>query len=317
MIKLINRYINLSILLIVLLTGCAKSSQNSKSPVDEGEDGAIGISESDSVKVKDPDKKVPVSFANSSEAIEFMKNSGHWEKYANGIIPKMAEEELVYATKLLNNEFSRFIIVDKASMNVILYSKYGEVEKKYKMACAKNFGTKHKKADSRTPEGFFSAEGIYDSTDWLFTDDNGVTSQKKGQFGPRFIRLKCPNTSQIGIHGTSAPWSIGNRVSHGCIRITNENILELVELVEIGMPIIVSPGSRDMAVNEYEGYCIPSVTVVPGGSRAVKSNYKPQKKTQEQHTDSLKNDETEMVEGEKTDVSTNEKSLEKEEGKEN
>ena len=68
------------------------------------------------------------------------------------------------------------------------------------MACAKNYGTKHKKADSRTPEGFFEVEGIYNSTDWLYTDDDGVTSKKKGQFGPRFIRLKIPVTSQIGIH---------------------------------------------------------------------------------------------------------------------
>ena len=42
-----------------------------------------------------------------------------------------------------------------------------------------NFGTKHEKGDSRTPEGLFSVEGIYDSTDWLFTDDDGVTSKKK------------------------------------------------------------------------------------------------------------------------------------------
>ena len=181
----------------------------------------------------------------------------------------MASEELDYAEKLLNNEYDRFIVVDKASMKVILYSRYGEVLKKYGMACAKNYGTKHRKADSRTPEGFFTAEGIYDSTDWLFTDDNGVTSPKKGQFGPRFVRLKCPNTSQIGIHGTVAPWSIGHRASHGCIRLTNENILELVEYVQIGMPIIVSPGPKDMAVNESEGFSIASITTLPGGKRAV------------------------------------------------
>lgn len=189
-----------------------------------------------------------------------MLNSPDREKYEEGIFMRMAKENLPYLKKLLKNEYSRFLVVDKGKMYVFLYDKYGRKERAYRMACAKNFGTKHKKADSRTPEGFFSVEGIYDSTDWLFTDDNGKTSKKKGQFGPRFIRIRIPNTSQIGIHGTCAPWSIGSRASHGCIRITNEHIMELVGLVEPGMPVIIIPGSRDMRVNADEGYDIPTIT---------------------------------------------------------
>lgn len=181
-------------------------------------------------------------------------------RYNAGILPRMLDEVPEYAIKLLNSTHDGFIIVDKYTMRVILYDKYGCVRKEYKMACSKNYGTKHKRRDNRTPEGFFSIEGIYDSTDWLFTDDDGITSQVKGQFGPRFLRLKVPVTSQIGIHGTCAPWSLGGRRSHGCIRISNENILELAELVAPGMPVIVSPGRRDMAVNEEEGYDIPAVS---------------------------------------------------------
>lgn len=199
-------------------------------------------------------------FATAEAAMEYMETSGHWDKFKDGIIPRMTRENLPYANKLLTSKYKRFIVVDKGKMKVQLYDRYGRKELEYGMACAKNFGTKHKKADSRTPEGFFSVEGIYDSTDWLFTDDNGVTSPKKGQFGPRFIRLRIPTTSQIGIHGTCAPWSIGSRASHGCIRVTNENILELVELVEVGMPVIVNPGSRDMRVNLEEGFDVPYIT---------------------------------------------------------
>lgn len=217
---------------------------------------------SDSVAEADtvPLEQQPVSFATSADARAFMDTSTNAPAYRQGILYRMAEENLPYATKLLNNDYDGFIVVDKYRMKVILYDKFGREKRSYGMACAKNYGTKHKKADSRTPEGFFSVEGIYDSTEWLFTDDNGVTSEKKGQFGPRFIRLKIPTTSQIGIHGTCAPWSIGHRTSHGCIRITNENILELVKLVEVGMPVIVSPGRKDMMVNIREGYDIPFVT---------------------------------------------------------
>ena len=39
----------------------------------------------------------------------------------------------------------------------------------------------------------------------------------------------------IGIHGTDDPSSVGRSVSHGCIRLSNEAIVRLVE--EIGLPL--------------------------------------------------------------------------------
>lgn len=219
-------------------------------------DSSEVISDSDTLVVEEDPY---LYFPTPDSAINYMKNSGKWDRYSKGIIPYMTSYNLPYAEKLLNNEFKRFIVVDKDRMKVFLYDKYGVEEKAYPMVCGKNYGTKHQKADSRTPEGFFSASGIYDSTEWLFTDDNGVTSPKKGSFGPRFIRIKSPITSQIGIHGAGTSHSVGKRLSHGCIRITNDNILELVKLVEVGMPIIVSPGPRDIAVNKDEGYDIPIV----------------------------------------------------------
>ncbi len=228
-----------------------------------------------------------VSTVNSDkpeDLMEFMKNSGKWEQYDAGILPDMIHKSTSYVKKLLNNRHSGFIAVDKSRMKVILFDKFGVEKKSYGMACAKNFGTKHEKGDSRTPEGLFSVEGIYDSTDWLFTDDDGVTSKKKGQFGPRFIRLRIPGTSQIGIHGTCAPWSIGARASHGCIRVKNENILELVELVEIGMPVIVVPGKRDLEQNYTDGVEIPWIPTVKG-TREPK--FRKGKKADIQHKDTV------------------------------
>lgn len=203
-----------------------------------------------------------LEFANAASARAYMRHSADSDKYAAGILPQMAGESLNYTTKLLNSKYDKFIIVDKGRMKVVLYDRYGRELKSYGMACAVNYGTKHKRSDMRTPEGFFSVKRIQNSTDWLYTDDNGVTSPKKGQYGPRFIRLDTPVTGSIGIHGTCAPWSIGGRRSHGCIRIKNEDILELAELVEPGMPVIVSPGKRDMAVNLQEGVTVEHVSTL-------------------------------------------------------
>lgn len=41
------------------------------------------------------------------------------------------------------------------------------------------------------------------------------------------------------IHGTSEPWSIGTEASSGCIRMLNEDIIELYDSVSIGARVIV------------------------------------------------------------------------------
>lgn len=199
------------------------------------------------------------------DALEFMSKSPHSSEYMSGILPQMAKDELDYAVKLLNNTHDGFVVVDKGRMKVIKFNKYGDEVASFGMACARNYGAKHHANDCRTPEGFFSVRKIQNSTDWHYTDEFGNVSAKTGEYGPRFIRINTPVTKSIGIHGTCAPWSIGGRRSHGCIRIKNENILKLVEMVDSGMPVIISPGKKDMAVNRSEGYDIPHInTISPG-----------------------------------------------------
>jgi lipoprotein-anchoring transpeptidase ErfK/SrfK len=44
----------------------------------------------------------------------------------------------------------------------------------------------------------------------------------------------------IGIHGTNEPEAIGTDVSHGCIRIRNQAILELVPVLPLGTPVHIT-----------------------------------------------------------------------------
>lgn len=214
----------------------------------------------------------PLRIRSKQEILNYIAKSPDRAKYEEGIIPTMAEYVPEYASRLLDNTYDGFLIVDKNTMKLYRYDKYGREQENVGIACSMRYGTKHKKADNRTPEGFFSIEGIYDSTNWLYTNDAGYTSPARGQFGPRFMRLRTDVTTQVGIHGTAAPGSIGGRRSHGCIRMTNENILRIHKLCKAGMPVIVSPGPRDMAVNESEGYHVPSVPVKPGVAPCVAGN---------------------------------------------
>jgi hypothetical protein len=48
-----------------------------------------------------------------------------------------------------------------------------------------------------------------------------------------------PAGGYIGIHGTDAPQLIPGRVSHGCIRLRNDDILRLARLMPVGTPLTI------------------------------------------------------------------------------
>jgi lipoprotein-anchoring transpeptidase ErfK/SrfK len=45
----------------------------------------------------------------------------------------------------------------------------------------------------------------------------------------------------IGIHGTNDPSSLGSEVSHGCIRVHNDVIVDLAATVPLGTPVSIHP----------------------------------------------------------------------------
>ena len=44
---------------------------------------------------------------------------------------------------------------------------------------------------------------------------------------------------QYAIHGTNKPASIGTFASYGCIRMYNQDILDLFDMVSVGTPVVV------------------------------------------------------------------------------
>ncbi len=62
--------------------------------------------------------------------------------------------------------------------------------------------------------------------------------ERGGAFGSRWMALDVPWGS-YGIHGTNRPWSIGSYASAGCVRMFNEDVEELYEIVQIGTPVTI------------------------------------------------------------------------------
>ncbi len=62
--------------------------------------------------------------------------------------------------------------------------------------------------------------------------------EQGGAFGSRWMGLDVP-WGGYGIHGTNRPWSIGTYASIGCIRMFNEDVEELYEIVDVGTRVII------------------------------------------------------------------------------
>jgi lipoprotein-anchoring transpeptidase ErfK/SrfK len=53
------------------------------------------------------------------------------------------------------------------------------------------------------------------------------------------------------IHGTNAPHTIGKHVSSGCIRMVNEDVIDLYSRTHVGTKVVVLPmGQRHIAQTE-------------------------------------------------------------------
>jgi hypothetical protein len=76
---------------------------------------------------------------------------------------------------------------------------------------------------------------------------NRLTSYESPFYGPlafgtsarSAVLTDWPDGGFVGIHGTNQPELLPGRVSHGCIRMRNEDILELGRLMPIGTPVTI------------------------------------------------------------------------------
>lgn len=57
---------------------------------------------------------------------------------------------------------------------------------------------------------------------------------------PLGVRALYLGSSTYRIHGTDAPWTIGQNVSKGCIRMFNEDVIELYPKVPVGTKVVVT-----------------------------------------------------------------------------
>lgn len=145
------------------------------------------------------------------------------------------------------------IHVHKSSYRLDVYQQgLEEAICSFPIAVGKNPGDKQREGDNKTPTSWgnaaaipvryegagigvpsvqapFRVEEVCPAHYWThdFGDGKGVI---EGAYGPWFLSLDTGWVG-IGIHGTHDPASIGTMASEGCIRLRNEDIRQLKEII--------------------------------------------------------------------------------------
>jgi lipoprotein-anchoring transpeptidase ErfK/SrfK/transposase-like protein len=105
-----------------------------------------------------------------------------------------------------------------------------------------------------------------------------------GETNPLGARALYLGKTAYRIHGTNQPSTIGTFVSSGCIRLTNEDIMDLYKRVKVGTRVVVLPSRPSMTaatatvgsprgMSEVTPYGLPSASDMP------RKRYKPEEIT--------------------------------------
>ncbi|MEA5466779.1 L,D-transpeptidase [Leptothoe sp. PORK10 BA2] len=93
-----------------------------------------------------------------------------------------------------------------------------------------------------TPTGTFEVIYMLEHPGWTnpFTGEL-MPPGPENPLGERWISFWTDGQNEIGFHGTPNRGSIGQAASHGCVRLYNEHIRELYDMVGPGTQVTVLP----------------------------------------------------------------------------
>ncbi len=121
------------------------------------------------------------------------------------------------------------IVINLASRSLALY-KGDEKLKLYPIGPGK--------ASTPTPVGYYKILSKEINPTWIDPGDerNVIPSGKNNPLGYRWMQIY----GNYGIHGTNKPESIGKFVSNGCIRMFENDVETLFDLVRVGTPVEIT-----------------------------------------------------------------------------
>jgi len=95
--------------------------------------------------------------------------------------------------------------------------------------------------DGLTPLGELTVADMMVRADWYPPEGGMIKYGEEGyQLGERWIAFANePGASGLGIHGTNDEASIGTKCSNGCIRLKNDDVIELYDFMQPGSRVLI------------------------------------------------------------------------------
>lgn len=148
---------------------------------------------------------------------------------------ELKRPDVIYPGKRLRVFSGKMAIVVSKARNDLLLTANGRFFKRYRVGTGKY---------DRTPLGTFVVTDRIKEPVWWRDDGKTVPfGDKENILGTRWMAMKAtgatPAVTGYGIHGTWDNDSIGKSESAGCIRMKNEDVEELFELVPIGTSVTI------------------------------------------------------------------------------
>ena len=171
--------------------------------------------------------------------------------YGNRTIRTDADKT-ISEPQLVKNKQKCFIVMSKKDYYLYVYEAQAEdtvLVARYDCCFALKKGNKERQGDMRTPHCTmktpFSISQIADASTWSHDFGDGRGSIKS--YGDYFLRLVTPGHKGIGIHGsTNNSESVPGRASEGCIRLKDEDIIDLRKnYAFVGMKVVIKAENVD------------------------------------------------------------------------
>ncbi len=137
------------------------------------------------------------------------------------------KDDLIIPGRKLKVTISKFSIVVNATENILFLNRDGELFKTYTVSTGE---------DNSTPAGTFFIEEKMVKPVWYKM--GAVVSPESAEYelGSRWLGLSLEG---YGIHGTSDESTIGSHVTKGCVRLKNNEVEELFDIVPSGSEVII------------------------------------------------------------------------------
>lgn len=118
-----------------------------------------------------------------------------------------------------------------------------------------------------TPLGLYSVTELRYEPTWVNPAPDGwgadmPASIPPGPGNPLGVRAINWSAPAIRFHGTSAEYSLGFNASKGCVRLSNPDVIELYNMVEVGTPIV------SVVAGELKPLYSPSSVPIPTAENA-------------------------------------------------